>query len=398
MHRHSVLACATLLALSAAAPRLAAAQQDSAAANDTTLLGHAARMARTKYAQIVGPTGLTDAGTAMYRNAQSDIAAGNWGDAALSLTAALQRAPRNPLYRGDLAFMVARNGNLDSAATLYQQAFSLQQGNGWYLIGLAVVRAAQGRWADAAGTITVAAQADSAMVDGRIASTAVAFFQQANDNAQALEWARIATRLSPDDANSWFILARAYAERDDTTGIVAARRYAALRPDEPFGKLILAHMLFLTGNGDSALILAEQVAEDSAYREAASVVFLRAGARLLQRDLDRGLAVLAQGRLYSPASMRPAYAYYIGRGQLAKAGALLSDVEERHDCALAQRAESLVVDIDRNLREGASMDTARVRTFLDEVLPSYRRNAENLRESFCRPQPAPRQPARPRRP
>jgi Tfp pilus assembly protein PilF len=398
MRRPPLLACATLLAFAAVVPGPAAAQQDTAAANDTTLLGHAARMARAKHAQIIGPAGLTDAGSNLYRNAQADMATAEWGDAALALTAALSRAPRNPLYRGELAFMVARGGNLDSAATLYQQAWSLQQGNGWYLIGLAVVRAAQTRWADAAGTITVAAQADSSVVDGRVASTAVAYFQLAQDNAQALEWARIAVQRAPDDANSWFILARAYAERDDTTGLAAARRYTALRPDEPFGKLILAHMLFLSGKGDSALTLAEEVSADTAYAEAASVVFLRAGARLLQRDLDRGLAVLNRGRPSSPASLQPAYAYYIGRGQLAKAGALLSDVEERRDCALAQRAESLVVDIDRNLRDGISMDSARATQLLEEVLPSYRRNAQNFRETFCRPQPAPRQPARPRRP
>lgn len=400
MHRDRRLPIlVTLLAVSAAVPRPAVAQQDTAAAPDTTLLAHAARMARTKFAEIVGPSGLTDQGTALYRSAQGDMASGSWGDAALELTAALRRAPRNPLYRGDLAFMVARTGNLDSAATLYQQAYSLQQGNAWYLIGLAVVRAVQGRWADAAGTITVAAQADSTVVDGRVAATAVAYFVQANDNQQAMQWARIAVVKAPEDATSWFLVATSYAERGDTTGLVAARRYRALRPDEPQGKLVMAHLLFLAGKPDSAIVLAQEVAPDTSYREAVAAVFLRVGERILrQRDIDGALAMFSRGQAIGSVELREEFAFYVGSAQLVKLSRTLPSVEEQRNCDQARAAESLGLDIERNLREGASVDTARTNQFLTQILPGLQRQAGSFRETFCRPQPAGRQPARPRRP
>lgn len=394
MHRH-LLSVSALLALAAVAPGPAAAQQDTAAASDTTLLGHAARMAREKHARIVGPAGATDPGTALYRGAQTDMAALAWGDAALSLTAALSRAPRNALYRGELAFIIARSGNLDSAATLYQQAWSLEQANPWYLVGLSVVRAAQGRWADAAGTITVAVQADSAVADGRITATAVAYFLQANDRAQALEWARLAVQRAPEDAVSWYLIAVSYAERGDTAGLAPARRYRTLRPAEPQGALVLAHMLFLAGKSDSAIALVEQVAPDTNYRDAVAGVYLRVGERLLrQREVDTALAVLARGQAVGSATLRAQYAFYVGSAQLVKLSRVLPDVEERRDCAMATAAESLAVSAGNNLRDGASADSARAAMFLSEILPGQQRSAQNFRESFCRP----RQPARPRRP
>ena len=398
MTRRSLPALALLVAALAAAPAAAAAQ-DSALAGDTTLLSHAARMARERYGQLVGPTGMMDNGTQLYRAAQADVARGQWSDAALQIQAALQRAPRSPLYRGELGFMIARTGDLDSAATLLQQAYSIQQQNPWYLVGLAVVRAAQARWPDAAGTLEVAAQTDSGIVDGRIAATAVAYFNQAGDPVRALHWARVAVQQAPDDATSWFMLARSYAEHDDTAGMPAARRYHALRPDEPFGKLILANMLFLIGQTDSAIALADQVAADSAYRDAAAVVYLRCGARLLrQREVDRAVATLTRGRALGATSVRREYAYYLGSAQLVQASTTLPAVEQSRNCNQARAAESLLVETERNLREGESVDTTRARMFLESVLPSYRTNAQNLRESFCRPPPAGRQPtpARPR--
>ena len=373
----------------------AAARAQDAAERDTTLLSHAQQMAQAKYAQLAGGAA-ADGGARFYANGQHSLASGDLQDAMLQITAALSRAPRNPLYRGDLGFLVARTGAFDSAATLLNQAYTLQQQNAWYLVGLAVVRAAQARWTDAAGTLEVAAQTDSSIVDARIASTATAFFTQAGDDRRALDWARIAVQRDSTDAASWFRLARAYAERNDTAGMAAARRYHRLRPDEPFGKLILAHMMFLTGKADSALVLAAEVSADTAYRDPSAAMYLRVGQRLLaRRSVDSALAALTRGRALGAASLAPQFAYYIGRAQLVKVSDTLAVIEQTHDCAQARAAESLVVDAERNLREGVAVDTARANLMLAQVVPSYRTNAQNFRESFCRAQPA-RPQTRPR--
>src|SRR6266550_1320129 len=105
-----------LAALLAAAPATVHAQQPAAApapaaqspGTDSSLLGHIAVMARQKAIQLAaGQPAPPPAALTQYREALGDIDRGDLAGAAPELAAVLARAPRNPQFRGDLAYVYA---------------------------------------------------------------------------------------------------------------------------------------------------------------------------------------------------------------------------------------------------------------------------------------------------
>jgi tetratricopeptide (TPR) repeat protein len=383
---------------------------------DTAFAAHAARRAREKLGQLAGavPAQGDARAAGPYREALAEIERGSFRDAAVTLEAAIQRARANPLYRGDLAYVYARLGRFDDAENSYLQARQLLEQNNWYLVGLAAVRAAQaeleGRrlaqlpegsaerrladstaraeWGAAAGTLQFAIQADSSLLDGPVAIAATTYYMRSGYRAQAAEAAVIAVRLVPDFAEGWRII----SEVDSVSGLDAARRYHALRPDDPRGQAFLAIHLINVGKTDSAMIFATQAASDSLFRPVAAEIFLVAGVgRLRASDIDLALDLLARGRAWATPQQEPQFAFYIGWAQLRKMPSVLSDAEEQRSCAAAQRADTLAGEAERNLRTGMPVDTARARQFLEIVIPQYHRNAETFAQQFCRPA----QPARP---
>jgi len=406
IHSHRSLA---LLFVAALAFAPAAFAQDTAAvttvaipaaAGDTTLWILIGRSARAKFTELHPATPPENARVAVqYREVLTEIESGRFSDAALSLRAVIPRAPNNPLYQGEMAYTLLRGGHLDEAANAYTRAYQMLQTNAWYLVGLAAVNAAQGHWADAAGTIQLAAQTDSAVLVSPIPSLAAGWFELAGDRNGALTWSRLSVQRDSNDAAGWQRIATYLRARNDSTpeGPAAVKRFRALRPNDRLGIALEADLLFSAGNADSALVLMAVAVQDSAYHEFAAQMYLQTGRNLFQRhDNDGALRVLNLGMPYATPEQMPAFRNIIGRTQLLKLNAALNALENDRSCAAARSADSLVVLSEQNLRAGISFDSVRTVSMLDNILPQYKTNAANaVRNCSDTPRPAARPAARP---
>ncbi|GIH20719.1 tetratricopeptide repeat protein [Rugosimonospora africana] len=91
---------------------------------------------------------------------------------------------------------------------------------------------------------------------------AVRFFHRLGDHGASILYARRATRIAPDSAEAWRLLARAYRERRrQGRALVAARRSVALAPDSLDSRLMLASVLSRFGPLHDAREANEQLAE-----------------------------------------------------------------------------------------------------------------------------------------
>jgi tetratricopeptide (TPR) repeat protein len=382
-----------LLAAFLAAPAPALAQE-----LDSLLIGAATR-ARVR-ANAIAAGARPDGGARQYAEALTDLAAGNWSDAVLSLTAAMQRNRNNPLYQGDLGYALARMARFDEAADAYASAARIQGQNAWFMVGLAVVRAAQRNWADAAGTFTLAFNTDTAVVQlpGYAAVTAQSY-EAAGDRIQAATWYERAIQRDARDADSWLRLGIIQRNRNDSAGIHTIRHYRTMRPDDLLGAAIYATYLSDMGQIDSALALAALAAQDSAYRAYAAEVHLQAGVNLLRvRDIQRSADVLERGRPWAAPNLRDAYAFYIGNVQIQQLAVRLNDIQETESCEGARSLDTLLSSVQENLTAGRAIDTTRTDMLVNQILPGYRHTATQMTQRYCDPRrrparPAPRPPA-----
>jgi tetratricopeptide (TPR) repeat protein len=383
------------------------------AALDTTFVRHVGEMARQRAAQLAVPPAQPENPRVaqQYREALTDIDRGAWADALTTLLAVIQRAPNNPMYRGDVAYVHFRLGQLDPAATEFTRAYQAQQHNGWYVLGIGMVRAAQRQFADAAGAADLAVQSDSTVVDSSVASIAAGWFEAAGDRTRALFWARNAVERSPGDAADWLRVASYDMTKNDTTpeGITAVRHYLALRPGDKLGSAVYANYLYVAGQNDSAMTFAEYAASDSVYRPFAAQVFLAAGrTQLIRRNTDAALTVLRKGREWADSTQRPSFSLFIGRAQLLQVSAALNSYQDHPSCDLAHAADSLTSAAKTNLRAGLMVDSARTQQLLEMVVAPDSANAQAAvhncaaaaqsaqRARPTRPAARPAQPARPR--
>ena len=340
---------------------------------------------------------------AQYRAALGEIETGRYSDAVLSLRAIIPRAPGNPLYQADLAYALLRAGRFEEAGNAYARAYQMLQANAWHVVGLAASNAGLRKWADAAGTIQLAAQGDSAVVTGLVASAAAGWFEQAGDRSGSLTWARLAVARTPDDAPSWLRIAKFLRATNDTTPELgnAIRRFRALQPDDRLGIALFADLLFNAGKTDSALALIGTFTQDTTYREFAAGMYLQAGRDLLShRDAAGALRLLALGQPYATPSQQPAYSNLIGRAQLLTLNAAMTALQDNRSCAASRAADSLVTQTEQNLRAGISFDSARTVSMLESILPQYKANAaaavRTCSDAPPAARPAPRPAARPR--
>jgi len=367
------------------------------AALDTAFMRHVAEMARQRATALMpAPTQPENQRVVQqYRSALTDLNAGKWSDAATALLAVLQRAPTNPLYRGDLAYAYLMRGQYDPAATEYTRAYQAQQQNGWFVIGLGLVKASQRQFGDAAGAAELAASTDSSVVDSAMASVATGWFEAAGDRARALHWAHLAVQKSPGDATAWLRIASYLSQANDTTpeGMAAIRRYRALRPDDKLGQAMYAKYLYDAGQQDSAIAIAQAVAADSSFRPFAASVLLQAAGVQLRRDAQRTIQLVTIGQPWADSSQRATYSNILGRAQLRLLGPLQNHFEAYPSCDTARVLDTLSAAADRNLRAGQSFDSVRTRMMIDTILPPYRANAASALRS-CR---TPAQLAQPQR-
>ena len=403
--RIPVLAVAAAALLAPALP----AQQGGAAGQgparytleprDTLLFNTIAANARTKAVELNASRPADNArAVAQYRQAIGMLERGQFDSAETSLQAVMIRAPGNALYLGDMAFAQARGGNLEEAGDNFARAFQLQQQNAWFIVGVALARGGYRQWAEAAGTIALAAQTDSAVITGPIATAAAGWFEQAGDRANALTWARMAVALQPDEPSNYLRIASNLRSRQDTTpeGLAAIRRYRTMRPDDKLGAALYADYLFNGGQRDSAFVMMLFAAQDSIFQPFASEMYLRAGReQLVRQQPDSAMVLLNSARRWATTEQRPALHNILGRAQLMKANTSLQQYTENSACAPARVADSLINESERNLREGLAFDSARTTSFLETIIPPTKQNAQAAVRN-CRENPAPaRRPARP---
>jgi len=396
MKRLLLLAC-----VMAAAP--AAAQTTSA---DTSWVTQIAQRARAKATELQAGQRPDQRAEAQYTEAVAEMERGAFSDAALTLQAALQRSRGNAKYRGDLAYAYARAGSWPEAHEAWIQAYRAMNQNPWYLVGASLAKAQQRSWADAAGTIQLAVQADSSIIDGRMAREAASWFQQAGDGAQALAWAQLAVARDSTDGRSWLRVAAAMNARSDSSpeALTAIRKAAMLLPEDRLANALLAGLLWRSGQIDSALERAAVAAQDSSYRSFAANLYFEAGRQAIsRREAARARAALARGREFAAdSSQRLGIAYMMGRAELLYASELLRGLETAPNCDSARLADTVLASAQRNLTEGAPFDSARAPMFINQVLPNYRTQAANAVHSSCSgaapARPGARPPARGRRP
>ncbi|MFI5207060.1 MAG: hypothetical protein ACHQU8_02720 [Gemmatimonadales bacterium] len=390
---------ALMLAAALGTARIAVAQLP--AALDTAFTRHVAEMGRQRAAQLATPPAQPENPRVLqqYRGALADLDSAKWADAVAALLAVTTRAPTNPMYRADLAYAHLRLGQFDPAATEYTRAYQAQQHNGWYVLGIGMVRATQHQFADAAGAADLAVQTDSSVVDSSVASIAAGWFEAAGDRTRALFWARNAVQRSPGDAADWLRVASYDMARNDTTpeGITAVRRYLALRPGDKLGSAIYANYLYVSGQNDSAMAFAELAASDSTYRPFAAQVFLAAGrTELIRRNPDGALTVLRKAQPWADSTQRPSFSLFIGRAQLLQVSAALNSYQDHPSCDLARLADSLTTAAKANLRAGLMVDSARTRQLLEMVVAPDSANAQAaVHNCATAAQQAPRRPQRP---
>lgn len=391
MTRHVFGRLGGLLAALAATAPSALAQEPASATQDTAYIAHVATQARQASDRLSEGQRPDQRADNQYREAVAEMERGNFNDAALTLQAALQRSRNNAKYRGDFAYVLARQNNWSEAHAAYVQAYQhSQQRNPWYLVGAALSKANQRAWADAAGTVALATQADSSIVDGRLASMAAGWFEQAGDAAQSLAWSRIAVRRDSNDLRSWLRIAM--RTRNDTTSnesITATRRARALNPDDKLGNALYADWLYRNNQIDSAIHYAGVAAQDSSYREFAADIFLQAGRTALQqRDHARVRRVLGAGMPWANAAQRPGYNNLLGRAELLYATALLQGLETSPNCDSARIADTLLVQAQGHLEAGVAFDSARTTMILSQVMPNYRQQSATQVRQACAARPA----------
>lgn len=376
------------------------AQAQSSVSADTSWLASIALNARTRANQLAAGQRPDARAEAQYNEAIAELERGAWSDASITLQAALQRARTNARYRGDLAYALARTGNWTDAHASWVQAYQAMNQNPWFLVGAAYAKAQQRSWADAAGTIQLAVQADSAIIDARLASEAATWFQQAGDGTQALQWARLAVAKDSTDGRSWLRIAAGLNARNDS-GPESARaihKAVTLLPNDRLANGLYAGWLYQNNRIDSALARAAIAAQDSSYQSfAANLHFEAARQALRRRDVAKARAALTTGRQWATPEQRPGYAYLMGRVELLHASTILAAIETTPNCDSARLVDTVLASAQRNLTEGASFDTTGAPMFLTQVLPNYRTQATNAVQSSCQAAPAPRPRPAPRR-
>jgi Flp pilus assembly protein TadD len=321
-----------------------------------------------------------------YRMALGLIDSSRWEDAVLRLDAVARIDARNPAYKGDLGYVQARLGRWDEAAAAFEQATQLQSRNPWYFVGLGIARAGQQRWLEAGGMLALAAATDSAVISRPFIEAILSYYERASRTAAMLEWYRHGTQRYPDVALWWLKLAQAlHGTTDTAAGFAAVTRYSQLAPNEPLGLVTYATYLFDRGQVDSALVLAQRVAADTAYRAFAAGIFYNAGVRALQAgDYRKASDVLRLAVASATDSvLRARSTYYLGFADFNRSIMMLQGAEQAQDCEAARAGDSIATLAETALRVSVRLDSVNVSRTLNESMPQVRQGAQNMIRAYC---------------
>jgi len=352
---------------SSAVPALPArAQAPAASALDTApLLVVAAIRAREVAGRLQArtPAPRTPAARAaatQYTQGLDLLAQGKFDSAQTVLNAAATASPDNALYRGDLAFAFAAGGHWSDAEDQYRTAVRLQQGNGWYYVGLGMTQMAQQAWGQAAASFTLAVGTDSAVIVRQLIEPVGDAFEKSRNTQALVDWSKMAVARFPGEPSAWLRLAAANMGNDTAAGLADIRHYRALRPADPMGALVYARYLYDMGSYDSAGTMAEAAAaSDSAMHRPAAVLLYNAGAHYLETaKADSAEPLLEAGRTFADSADKPRYALLIGVAKLKLFQVFYNDAARHGDCHKAPAADSMLTAVVQLINSGAAEDTA----------------------------------------
>jgi tetratricopeptide (TPR) repeat protein len=375
-----------------AAPRALPAQAPAGTtvARDSSLLSTAAANARLAAGRLEGQargrSGRADPGSVQYLAAVEYLTKSQFDSALTPLRAAVLVNQNSARYHGDLAYALAGVGQLEDAATEYATSVRLQAANPWYYVGLAVVRANQERWQQAAANFALALTTDSSILDPRLVVAASYCFERGGFDSELFDWSVVASQKFPNEPAPWLRLATIYRQKDDTAhGLAAIRQFRALAPDDRLGAAVYALYLYDQGQMDSAITLASRAAADSSLRNYAWPVYLRVGARLLQaKNLDRASQVLEQGRAIAPPGRHAQFSLYLGYANVQRLAPLYTVAAQNKNCQDAKMVDSLTTTVDHDLNESVALgDSAQINQIRTTVLPQIRSRLSPLLET-CR--------------
>ena len=305
-------------------------------------------------------TAAARAAAAEYAQGLDLLAQGKFDSAATVLTAAATASPDNALYRGDLAFAFAAGGHWTDAEDQYRIAVRLQQGNGWYYVGLGMTQMAQQHWGQAAASFTLGIGTDSGVIVRQLIEPVGDAYEESRNTQALMDWSKMAVARFPQEPSPWLRLARANIGNDSAAGLDEIRHYRSLRPADPMGELVYARYLYDMGSFDSAGTMAEAAAAtDTAIRRPAAIMLYNAGAHYLETaKADSAEPLLEAGRTLADSADKPRYALLIGVAKLKLFQVFYNDAARHGDCHKAPTADSMLTEVVHLINRGAAEDTA----------------------------------------
>ena len=231
-------------------------------------------------------------------------------------------------------------GHPDSAVMILDDALNRNPNQIELLILRAIALGAESKFGDAAASMAAAAGIDSTKIDSLFIARTLAFYDAANDSANAFTWRRICTVKTPGDGDCWFKYATGLYDRHDTTGAMEAIRHLVqLHPETGRGQIVLSNWFGAAASADSAHArslfdssLAEAraaVTADSAWRPQAAAMFLRAGYAAFQgKDYPRAIELLSQAQQGVSEQNAPTVGYLLGNSQFNIGLAAVQDLQQ----------------------------------------------------------------------
>lgn len=394
MNLRQVRSCLAVFAVAVAGaiglPARGHAQQAAvpAATDSASLLEHAAAQARLVAARLDSAAAAqsrrapADPSATQYQNGLAQLLSGQCDAAYLMLRSAVAANPNSARNHGDLAYALVCRQRLDDAATEYATAIRMQSANPWYYVELGILRENQEHWVEASANFELAYAADSTILDpALLAAASQAATHSGNENLD-FEWAERGTVKIPTDPVPWLHLAMLLRTRNDSArGLDAIRHFRALDTQSRLGAAVYALYLHDHGQFDSAVVMARQAASDTALRQYASAVFLRAGAHWLNtKQFDSAAVVLAEGRAITPAGLaKMRYTYYLGLADLMRIPGVLEAAQHDKNCSKATLLDSLMTEVQHDISDAAQLDSAQTAKILGQYLPTLHDRVDSFK-------------------
>lgn len=298
---------------------------------------------------------------------------------------------RNDTLRINTARLFVQRGMADSAIILIDEALAGNPSSVILLNARSVALASARRWADAASTMALVAEVDSANIDSLFVFKITNYYQQVPDSANLLVWTRIATERLPTQASYLYSLAIMVAARGDTTSAIdAIKRYIELKPNDGRGMLTYAVWLSSRGQTDSSLAWAHRAADaDSMLRPSAAGLFLRAGRNVFQDTtlagpvrFQRTDSILSIGQPWATGQTRALVGYIRGLSQVQLASLAAQDAQANRSCDAVRRTSDLLTSAEANIIVGVSINREQANQILSQYIPQLRQSASGLQRQL----------------